>query len=70
MNDLFREQNIRLKKMSAFAEAEALFDYRFEKDNGSVPKLEHARRYVEQWSKMRQEKAKEKLERYKQLAAK
>ena len=42
-------------RREAFGEADALYRYRFEKDNGSVPKLEQARRYAAQWEEMRRE---------------
>lgn len=38
-----------------FGGVSAWIDYSFEKDNGTVPQLEQARRYVANWNRMRQE---------------
>ena len=43
------------KKQEAFGGASALFDYRFQNDNGSVPQLEQAMLYCDRWEQMRQE---------------
>lgn len=43
------------KKQEAFGGASALFDYRFQNDNGSVPQLQQARLYCDRWKQMQQE---------------
>lgn len=43
------------KRRNAFAGAGALYDYRFDADNGTVPQLEQARRYAEHWEEMYRE---------------
>lgn len=55
MDDLERENFLLWKRESAFGDATALYGYQFEKDNGSVPQIETARAYAENWNKMRQE---------------
>ena len=52
MNDFFWMQE---KRMETFGSANALLDYRFELDNGKVPQMEQARRYVAHWGEMYQE---------------
>ena len=52
MNDYFWMQE---KRMETFGSANALLDYRFELDNGKVPQMEQARRYVAHWEEMYQE---------------
>ena len=55
MNDFYRAQRLYIKRQEAFGDFDALYQYRFENDNGSVPKLEQARRYVEHWDEMRKQ---------------
>jgi DNA replication protein DnaC len=43
------------RKQEAFGAASALFNYRFQNDNGSVPQLEQARLYCDRWKQMQQE---------------
>ena len=52
MNDDFWIQEMRV---NAFGPASALQDYRFERDNGKIPQLEQARRYVAHWEDMYRE---------------
>lgn len=52
MKEFLKEQGILAKKQEAFGDAAALYRYRFEKDNGSVPQLEQAKRYVSHWKQM------------------
>lgn len=55
MNEFFREQRIYTKRQEAFGDSAALYHYRFQNDNGSVPQLEQARRYVDHWNEMCQQ---------------
>lgn len=55
MNELQRKQRMYAKQQVAFGDAAALYQYRFENDNGRVPKLEQARNYVEHWDEMRRQ---------------
>lgn len=43
------------KRQKTFAGAGALYDYRFDADNGTVLQLEQARRYTEHWEEMYRE---------------
>jgi len=55
MNDFFVRQHFLEKQQEAFGEAGALYHYRFEADNETVPQMVQARRYVRYWEQMRQE---------------
>ena len=50
-----RENRIYQKRKRVFGSAHGLMDCTFDKDNGSTPQLEYARRYVEHWPEMRKE---------------
>lgn len=52
MKEFLKEQRILSRRQEAFGDASALYRYRFEKDNGSVPQLEQAKRYVSHWKQM------------------
>lgn len=54
-DDFFRTQRLMQKRQDAFGDASALVSYRFEADNGTVPQLEHAKRYVAHWEEMREQ---------------
>lgn len=57
MNELFELNQMALRmerQQEAFGEAHALCEYRFDRDNGRVPQLEQARRYVANWNQMRE----------------
>lgn len=56
MIDNFERENILLwRRQAAFGDATALYSYKFENDNGSVPQMKEAHAYVENWHKMRNE---------------
>lgn len=55
MEDYFARQRLYEKKQEAFGDAAALYHYRFEADNGTVPQLEQARRYVSHWKEMQEQ---------------
>ena len=55
LDDYFQQQRLAEKRREAFGSAGALQDYRFQNDNGSVPQLEQARRYVAHWQQMWEE---------------
>ena len=55
MKEYFREQWILEKRSETFGAASALYHYRFDADNGLVPQMEQARRYVAHWADMRRE---------------
>ena len=55
MKDFFTEQRLHEKQQEAFGDAAALYQYRFQKDNGTVPQMEQARRYVEHWKDMQEQ---------------
>lgn len=56
MTDLTEQkQRLYARRREVFGEAAALYDCCFGKDNGQVPQLEQARRYLEHWEQMRQE---------------
>lgn len=42
------------RRAEAFGEASALYHCRFELDNGTVPQMAQARKYVQHWSEMRE----------------
>ena len=48
------DQRLYEKQREAFGEASSLYHCRFEQDNGTVPQMEHARKYVQHWSQMRE----------------
>ena len=50
--DYFAQVRLYDKRREALGNASALYDYRFDKDNGTVPQLEQARRYVSHWRTM------------------
>lgn len=52
MNDLFAESRLYFSRKEAFGDASALGQYRFDNDNGSVPQIQQARNYVENWKEM------------------
>lgn len=52
---LYRTQWLTQRRREAFGDASALDGYRFAADNGSVPQLEQARRYVAHWKQMREQ---------------
>ena len=52
--EFFARDRLYDKRREALGNASALYDYRFEADNGTVPQLEQARRYVANWKKMRE----------------
>lgn len=54
-DDFFRMQRLMQKRQDAFGDASALASYRFEADNGTVPQLEQAKRYVAHWEEMREQ---------------
>ena len=56
MRDFFNDpvQILLEKRRQAFGSAGYLMDCRFEKDNGQVPQLQHARKYVTCWQQIRQ----------------
>ena len=56
MIDNFEKENILLwRRQTAFGDATALYSYKFENDNGSVPQTKEAHAYVENWHKMQNE---------------
>lgn len=58
MNDFLefeRSQWLFSRRSSTFEDATSLYQSTFAMDNGRVPQLEHARRYVAHWNQMRQE---------------
>lgn len=55
LDDFFRTQQLMQKRLDAFGDASALASYRFEADNGTVPQLEQAKRYVAHWEEMREQ---------------
>lgn len=55
LDDFFRMQRLMQKRQDAFGDASALVSYRFEADNGTVPQLEQAKRYVAHWEEMREQ---------------
>ncbi len=54
MRELDRRSRLYQRQQTAFGSAAALRTHRFENDNGSVPALAEAKRYVEHWEEMRQ----------------
>ena len=48
------DQRLYEKQREAFGEASSLYHCRFEQDNGTVPQMEQARKYVQHWSEMRE----------------
>ncbi len=55
MDDYFVQQRLRERQREAFGDAAAFYDYRFDKDNGSVKQLEQARRYADSWKQMHEQ---------------
>ena len=54
LHELDRRSRLYQRRETAFGSALALRAHRFENDNGSVPALAEAKRYVERWEEMRQ----------------
>ena len=54
MRELDRRSRLYQRQQTAFGSAAAFRTHRFENDNGSVPTLAEAKRYVEHWEEMRQ----------------
>ena len=54
-SDVFAQQRLMARREEAFGEASALYEYCFARDNGSVPQMEQARRYVSHWEQMRRQ---------------
>ncbi len=54
-DDFFARQRLLEKQQEAFGDAAALYHYRFANDNGAVPQMEQARRYVEHWKQMQEQ---------------
>lgn len=48
------DQRLYEKQREAFGEASSLYHCRFEQDNGTVPQMEQARKYVQHWSEMQE----------------
>lgn len=48
------DQRLYEKQREAFGEASSLYHCRFEQDNGTVPQMELARKYVQHWSEMQE----------------
>lgn len=55
LDDYFEQQRLYEKRQEAFGNAPTLYDYRFDNDNGTVPQLEQARRYVSHWKDMQEQ---------------
>lgn len=55
MNAFLKEQGILARRQEAFGDAAALYQYRFDRDNGCIPQLEQAKRYVAHWTEMCQQ---------------
>ena len=57
MMDEFQEMQrmnlVQSRREAAFGEATAFYTYRFERDDGSVPKLAEAKNYADRWEEMR-----------------
>lgn len=53
-DDIYLEQQRLERRQEAFGDGYGLFEARFEFDNGLVPQMEQARRYVENWKEMRE----------------
>ena len=54
MKDFHKYQQLMEDRRLAFGENGALCGYRFEMDNGLVPQLRYARKYVELWDQMKE----------------
>ena len=48
------DQRLYTRHQETFGEASSLYHCRFEQDNGTVPQMEQARKYVQHWSQMRE----------------
>ena len=53
LDDFLRQNEVLSRKQTAFGSATALYQYCFENDNGAVPQLAEAKKYVEHWEEMR-----------------
>ena len=53
LDDFLRQNEVLSRKQTAFGSATALYQYCFENDNGAVPQLAEAKKYVEYWEEMR-----------------
>ena len=52
MNEFYDFHRLYGKQKDAFGDASALYQYRFDNDNGSVRQMEQARRYAAHWKQM------------------
>lgn len=48
-------QKIQERRREAFGDADALYHYRFQNDNGNVKQLDQVQRYVANWKKMQEQ---------------
>lgn len=55
MKEYFEQERLWEKRREAFGEACALCEYRFERDNGSVAQMVHARNYITHWEEVYRE---------------
>ena len=55
MHELEKQQRLLEKRREAFGDALSLYDYRFERDSGTVPQMEKIRSYAESWDAMYRE---------------
>lgn len=53
LDEVYREFQRKERRRETFGDAAGLFEARFEFDNGGVPQMEQARRYVENWKEMK-----------------
>ena len=53
LRELERKNYLRRRRESIFGKAAALYDCRFDRDNGSVPALTEVKRYADRWEEMR-----------------
>lgn len=53
LEGMLRKSLVLKLRSDAFGEAEALFDARFDRDGGGVPRMAEARAYVQRWTEMR-----------------
>ena len=55
MKDSFPSPWLMEQRRETFGEASSLYHYCFEEDNGKIPQMEQARRYVAHWQEMNRE---------------
>ena len=55
MKDYFPSPWLMEQRWETFGEASSLYHYCFEEDNGKIPQMEQARRYVAHWPEMNRE---------------